>query len=73
MKTAQQIKLEDAIQNQEKYIHSMSRWNDKKLIKHLNLYRIQKEMALQQEKLDAYKLLSIYEDQVIMARLKKFQ
>lgn len=49
----------------------MSRWSDKKLEKHLDLFRIQKAMALKQKKYDAFELLSEYEGQVIQARLRK--
>ena len=73
MKTAQQMKLEDATRNEDKYIKQMSRWSDKKLEKHLNIFRIQKRIAWKEKKFEAYKLLCLYEDQVILARLKKFQ
>jgi hypothetical protein len=71
VKSTQKIKLEVAIQNSLKYISTMSRWSDKKLEKHLDLFRIQKAMALKQKKYDAFELLSEYEDQVIQARLRK--
>ncbi len=72
MKSAQILKFEDALMNAEKYIHRMSKWSDKKLERHLDLFRIQKEMAWKDKKWDAYELFCLYEDQVIQARLIRF-
>ena len=45
--------------------------HDKKLVKHLDLFRQQKEMAYKANNKEAFELLDEYENQVIEARLKK--
>lgn len=71
MKSNTKIKLEDAIKNAEQYIEQMKTMDDKKLSKHLDLFQMQMEMAYKQKNEDAFKLLSEYERQVVIARLSK--
>jgi predicted solute-binding protein len=73
MKSTQLIKLEEAINRADEFVRIMSRWNDKKLEKHLDLYREQKTLALKANKMEAFELLCEYEDQVILARLAKLK
>ena len=71
MSKATQHKLKDALLNAEKYIEQLKQMDDKKLSKHLDLFRQQMEMAYQQNNKEAYELLYEYEKQVIEARLSK--
>lgn len=73
MKRNTQIKYEDATANAEAYIEQMKAMDDKKLAKHLDLYRQQMEKAYKTNNLAAYELLCEYERQVIEARLAKNQ
>lgn len=71
MKSSTNIKLQDAIQNAERYIEKMKTMDDKKLSKHLDLLRQQMQMAYQQGNHEAFELLQEYEQQVIKSRLLK--
>ncbi len=71
MKSNTKIKLEDAINNAENYIEQMLLMDDKKLSKHLILFRIQMEMAYKQKNFEAYELLYEYEKQVFTAIIRK--
>ena len=71
MKSNTKIKLEDAINNAEHYIEQMLLMDDKKLSKHLILFRIQMEMAYKQKNFEAYELLYEYEKQVFTAIIRK--
>lgn len=71
MKRVANERLDDALKNAELYIKQMEAMNDKKLAKHLDLFRQQMEMAYKQKNHNAYELLYEYERQVIMARLRK--
>ena len=71
MKSNTKIKLEDAIKNAEQYIEQMKTMDDKKLSKHLDLFRIQMEMAYKQKNFEAYELLYEYEKQVFTAIIRK--
>ena len=71
MKTNTKIKLEDALENAENYIEQMKSMDDKKLSKHLDLFRQQMEKAYEQKNETAFELLSEYEKQVIIARANK--
>lgn len=71
MKTTANIKLEDAIRNAEKYIEQMEAMDDKRLSKHIDLFRQQMEKAYKEKKYAAFELLSEYERQTIIARIKK--
>lgn len=71
MNKTTQIKLKDAQQNAENYIEQMKQMDDKKLSKHLDLYRQQMERAYKQNNKEVFELLYEYENQVIEARLSK--
>ena len=71
MKTNTKIKLEDALENAENYIEQMKSMDDKKLSKHLDLFRQQMEKTYEQKNETAFELLSEYEKQVIIARANK--
>lgn len=58
-------------QNREAYINLMAGWDDKRLQKHLDLFRQQMEMAYRQQNHEALALLQEYEEQVICARMAK--
>jgi hypothetical protein len=64
-------KLKEAIANAREYIAQMSQWDDKKLMKHLDLFREQKERAYKANNKEAFELLDEYENQVIEARALK--
>ncbi len=71
MKNTTALKLDEAIANAEEYIKQMEQMDDKKLAKHIDLFRQQKEIAIKQKNEAAYKLLLQYERQTIEARIKK--
>lgn len=71
MKSNTNIKLQDALQNAERYIEEMKTMDDKKLSKHLDLFHEQMQMAYQQGNHEAFELLQEYERQVIISRLSK--
>ena len=71
MKNTTQLKLEDALLNAESYIEQMKTMDDKKLYKHLDMFREQMEQAHKQGNKEAYELLCEYERQTIIARLSK--
>ena len=71
MKTNTKIKLEDTIKNAENYIEQMKAMDDKKLSKHLDLFRAQMEKAYKDKNETAFELLNEYENQVIIARANK--
>jgi len=71
MRTNKNIKLEDALQNAERYIEELKAMDDKKLSKHLDLFRQQMQMAYDQGNHNAFELLQEYERQVIISRLIK--
>jgi ribosomal protein S6 len=65
------IKLQDALQDAEAYIAQMKNMEDKKLARHINLFRKQMAIAYQQGNTKAFELLSEYEQQTIVARAGK--
>ncbi|MDZ4845235.1 MAG: hypothetical protein SH857_06760 [Chitinophagales bacterium] len=67
----QLTKYRSAVENAEEYIAEMSNWDDKRLVKHLDLFQQQTQMAYKQQNHEAYELLQEYERQVICARLQK--
>ena len=71
MKTNTKIKLEDTIKNADSYIEQMKAMDDKKLSKHLDLFRAQMEKAYKDKNETAFELLNEYESQVIIARANK--
>jgi len=71
MKNNTKIKREDALKNSESYIEQMKAMDDKKLSKHIDLFREQMEKAYNQDNVDAYELLYEYEKQTIIARANK--
>ena len=71
MSTNTKIKLNDAIQNAERYIEQLKAMDDKKLSKHLDLFRQQMQKAWEQGNHTAFDLLQEYERQVIISRIKK--
>jgi hypothetical protein len=71
MKNNTKIKREDALKNNENYIEQMKAMDDKKLSKHIDLFREQMEKAYNQGNADAYELLYEYEKQTIIARANK--
>jgi uncharacterized protein YaiL (DUF2058 family) len=71
MKKTTRIKYEDAIANAEAYIEQMKAMDDRKLAKHLDLFRQQMEIAYKTNNHAAFELLCEYERQVIEARANK--
>ncbi len=71
MKNNTSVKLEDAVANARQYIAQMQQMDDKKLSKHLDLFREQMQTAYDQKNHKAFQLLSEYEKQVIEARVQK--
>ena len=71
MKKNKNIQLDDTIKNADKYIAQMIKMDDKKLSKHLDLFRQQMQMAYDQGNHAAYELLQEYERQVIISRVRK--
>ena len=71
MKNNTSVKLEDAVANARQYIAQMQNLDDKKLSKHLDLFRQQMNKAYEQKNDKAFQLLSEYEKQVIEARVQK--
>lgn len=64
-------KLDEALQRAQEFIEQMEKMDDKKLSKHLDLFRQQMEMAYQQNNDAAFRLLVEYEFQTITARVNK--
>lgn len=71
MKDKTSKKMEEAISNAEKFIQQMERMDDRKLSKHIDLFRQQIEKAYKEKKYPAFELLSEYERQTINARINK--
>ncbi|HLF46117.1 MAG TPA: hypothetical protein VI548_06810 [Chitinophagaceae bacterium] len=71
MKRNTNIKLKEALNNAENFITQMKTMDDKKLSKHIDLFRQQMEMAYRQRNTAAYELLTEYERQTIIARIEK--
>lgn len=71
MKNTTSKKLEEAIANAERFIEEMQQMDDKKLSKHIDLFRQQMQMAYEQKNDEAYRLLYEYEEQAVMARVRK--
>lgn len=71
MKTTTQIKYEEAIANAEAYIEQLKAMDDRKLAKHIDLFKQQMEIAYKTNNHDAFKFLCEYERQVIEARANK--
>lgn len=71
MKNSTKVKLEEAVSNAEKFIQQMEKMDDRKLSKHLDLFRIQMQKAFENKNKEAYSLLYEYEKQVIIARVNK--
>jgi len=71
MRPNTKIKLDDALQNAERYIEELKAMDDKQLVKHLDLFRQQMQTAYDQGNHAAFELLQEYERQVIISRIKK--
>lgn len=71
MKNTTTKKLKDTIKNAQIYIEQMEQMDDKKLSKHLDLFRLQMQTAYEQKNETAFKLLAEYEQQTLIARLNK--
>ncbi len=69
MKTTTQQKLREAKSNAEEFIAQMKSMDDKKLSKHLDIFRQQMEKAYKDKNFAAYELLLEYERQTIEARV----
>lgn len=69
MKINTKIKFDEAVSNAEKFIQQMEQMDDKKLSKHIDLFRQQMQKAYQQKNDEAYKLLYEYEQQTLLARI----
>ncbi|MCC7232576.1 MAG: hypothetical protein IT242_06500 [Bacteroidia bacterium] len=61
MKNTTSQKIEEAISNAEKFIQQMESMDDRKLSKHIDLFRQQIEKAYREKKYSAFELLSEYE------------
>ncbi len=72
MKNTTDIKLDEAINNAEQFIKQLEKMDDKKLSKHLDIIRLQQQMAFEQNNHSAIELLYEYEKQIIKARVNKF-
>ena len=64
-------KLKEALQNADYFIEQLKAMDDKKLSKHIDLFRQQQQMALAKGKPEVYELLYEYERQTIIARAEK--
>ncbi len=64
-------KLKEALQNADYFIEQLKAMDDKKLSKHIDLFRQQQQMALAQGKPEVYELLYEYERQTVIARVEK--
>jgi hypothetical protein len=64
-------KLKEALLNADYFIEQLKAMDDKKLSKHIDLFRQQQQMALAQGKPEVYELLYEYERQTIIARVEK--
>ena len=71
MKNNTEIKLHEAIADARKIIQQLEQMDDKKLSKHLDLFREQMQKAYQQKNDMGYKLLYEYEQQTLIARITK--
>jgi len=71
MRNNSNIKLKVALENAESYIEEMSTWDDKKLSKHIDLFREQMQMAYKHGNNATFELLVEYERQTIIARANK--
>jgi len=71
MRPNTKIKLDDAHQNAERYIEELKAMDDNQLVKHLDLFHQQMQMAYEQGNHAAFELLQEYERQVIISRLLK--
>ncbi len=71
MKNKTPKKLREAIENAENFILQMEQMEDKKLSKHIELFRQQMQIAYNQKNHSAYNLLAEYEMQTIIARANK--
>lgn len=71
MKTTAKQKLHEAQSNAEQFIAQMKTMDDKRLSKHLDLFRLQMEKAYKDKNFAAYELLVEYEKQTIEARVRK--
>ncbi len=65
------IKLTEALTKAEDFIEQMEQFDDKRLQKHLDLFREQMNVAYKKNNADGVALLSEYERQVIEARVAK--
>ncbi len=65
------IKMKETIENAAIFIEQMKSMDDRKLGKHLDLFRQQMDKAYQQGNKTAFELLSEYEKQTIIARANK--
>ena len=71
MNTTTKHNLQDAKDNAEKYIEQMKTMSDKKLSKHIELFRLQMEKAYKDKNFEAYELIFEYEKQTIEAGVSK--
>ena len=65
------LKLTEAITKADKFIKQMGQFDDKRLQKHLDLFREQMNMAYKKNDAEGVALLNEYERQVIEARVAK--
>jgi hypothetical protein len=66
-----ETRIEELKRNAEHYVKQMIKMDDKKLKKHIDLFRIQMEMAYKQGNKEAFELLVEMEWQTIVARVNK--
>lgn len=71
MNRTTRLKLKEAKANAEKFIEQMKGMDDKKLSKHIELFRQQMEIAYKKGDTAAIELLTEYEWQTIVARVEK--
>jgi len=62
-------KIKDLIDNEEKYIEELKKMPDKVLAQKLETVRIQKQWAYDQKKWIELKVLCMFEDMIITARM----
>jgi len=66
-------KIKDLIDNEEKYIEELKKMPDKVLAQKLETVRIQKQWAYDQKKWIELKVLCMFEDMIITARILRLE
>jgi hypothetical protein len=66
-------KIKDLIDNEEKYIEELKKMPDKVLAQKLETVRIQKQWAYDQKKWIELKVLCMFEDMIITARMLRLE